>query len=211
MKKIDLKKELKYLYAPSAKKVEIVDVPAFTFVMVDGLLPPAEKPETSQEFQQAMTALYGISYTLKFMSKQRQDTPLDYTVMALEGLWWIDEHGFEFDHTKAWNWTVMILQPEHITDAMYQEALQQLKKRILHCRNSVLSVSRKDSACKLCILARMIKNLEQLIACERLPKNTSIVFEENTTKFILVILDAVSLNGCEQSCVILSRNMMNAE
>ncbi len=129
MKKIDLKKELKHLYAPSAKKVEIIDVPKFNFVMVDGMIEPGETPETSLEFQHAMTALYGASYTLKFMSKQRQNNPIDYTVMALEGLWWTDGEGFDFDKTKAWNFKVMILQPEHITEEMYQKALQQLKKK----------------------------------------------------------------------------------
>ncbi len=129
MKKIYLKKELKHLYAPSAKKVEIIDVPKFNFVMVDGMIEPGKTPETSLEFQHAMTALYGAFYTLKFMSKQRQNNPVDYTVMALEGLWWTGGEGFDFDKTKAWNFKVMILQPEHITEEMYQKALQQLKKK----------------------------------------------------------------------------------
>lgn len=34
MEKLDLRKELKHLYAPSAKKVQVVDVPAFQFAMV---------------------------------------------------------------------------------------------------------------------------------------------------------------------------------
>ncbi len=95
MKKIDLRKELKYLYAPSAKRVEIVDVPRFKFVMVDGKIEPGKAPGTSQEFQDAVGALYGVSYTLKFMSKLRERNPIDYTVMALEGLWWTDTGEFE--------------------------------------------------------------------------------------------------------------------
>ena len=129
MNKIDPKKELKYLYAPSAKKVGIVDVPRFKFVMVDGGIQPAETPETSQEFQDAMGALYGVSYTLKFMSKLRETNPIDYTVMALEGLWWTESGEFDFNKKEEWKWTVMILQPEHITEEMYQEALQQVKEK----------------------------------------------------------------------------------
>lgn len=129
MKKIDLKKELKHLYAPSAKRVEIVDVPEFSFVMVDGRIEPAETPETSQEFQDAVGALYGASYALKFMSKLREDNPIDYTVMALEGLWWTDEGEFDFSSKDNWKWTMMIMQPEHITEEMFQEALQQLKEK----------------------------------------------------------------------------------
>lgn len=38
MKILDLKKELKYLYAPSAKKVEIVQVPRLQFAIIDGAI-----------------------------------------------------------------------------------------------------------------------------------------------------------------------------
>ena len=95
MKKIDLKKELKHLYLPSAKEVGVVEVPAFNFAMVDGRLPPGEPPAESLAFQNALQALYGISFTLKFMSKQREENPIDYTVMALEGLWWNDDGAFD--------------------------------------------------------------------------------------------------------------------
>jgi hypothetical protein len=49
MKKLDLRKQLKYLYAPSAKKVEIVDVPSFNFAMIDGEIKHGETPGTSQD------------------------------------------------------------------------------------------------------------------------------------------------------------------
>ena len=47
MKKLDLKKDLKAYYLPSAKKVEIVDVPRFKFVMIDGAIEPGLAPGTS--------------------------------------------------------------------------------------------------------------------------------------------------------------------
>jgi hypothetical protein len=59
--KLDLKKDLKSLYAPSAKKIEIIDVPEAQFAMVDGELKPGQTPETSLAFQNAMQAIYGIS------------------------------------------------------------------------------------------------------------------------------------------------------
>jgi len=129
MNKIDLKKKFKHLYAPSAKKVEIVDVPNFKFVMIDGRIEPGKTPETSQEFQEAMEALYGASYTLKFMSKLRESDPIDYTVMALEGLWWTDSGDLDFNKPDEWKWTLMMMQPDHITEEMFQEALQQLRKK----------------------------------------------------------------------------------
>jgi hypothetical protein len=78
-----------------------------------------------------MEALYGISYTLKFMSKLRKDDPVDYTVMALEGLWWIDASRGEFDIRQPgnWLWTVMMMQPEHITKRMFQDALAQVRQK----------------------------------------------------------------------------------
>jgi hypothetical protein len=35
--KLDLRKELKYLYYPYAKKPEVVEVPEFNFLMLDGV------------------------------------------------------------------------------------------------------------------------------------------------------------------------------
>ena len=54
MEKIDFKKKLKNLYQPSAKKVEIVEVPEMNFLMVDG----AGDPNTSQAFSDAIEALF---------------------------------------------------------------------------------------------------------------------------------------------------------
>ncbi len=90
---------------------------------------PDEMPGESQEFQEAVGALYGISYTLKFLSKVRKDNPIDYTVMALEGLWWTVSGEFDLNRPGDWQWTLMIMQPEHITEEMFQEALGQLKKK----------------------------------------------------------------------------------
>ncbi|MCL5959291.1 MAG: GyrI-like domain-containing protein [Chloroflexi bacterium] len=129
MEKIDLKKELRHLYAPSTNRVEIVDVPQFSFIMFDGRIEPGETPGTSPEFHDALTALYGVSYTLKFMSKRSKSNPIDYTVMALEGLWWTDSGEFDFDRVEEWEWTLMMMQPEHIASEMYQEALRQLRQK----------------------------------------------------------------------------------
>jgi hypothetical protein len=131
MEKLDLRKQFKHLYLPSAKKVELVDVPPFQFAMVDGEIEPGLLPGLSPAFQEAIQALYGISYTLKFTSKQRAGNPIDYKVMALEGLWWVDEGEFDITHIPpgGWRWTAMIMQPDHITEAMFQEGLEQLRKK----------------------------------------------------------------------------------
>jgi hypothetical protein len=129
MKKLDLKKELKYLYAPSASKVEIVDVPNFNFAMIDGEIEPGQTPGTSREYQDTIGALYGASFTLKFMSKLRKKNPIDYPVMALEGLWWTESGEFDFNKKEPWKWSMMIMQPQDITNEMFQEALTQVRKK----------------------------------------------------------------------------------
>ena len=126
MQKLDLRKELKHLYAPSAKKVEVVDVPAFNFLMLDGAIQPGETVDTSPAFQEAFQALYGVAYTLKFASKRRAENPIDYTMMALEGLWWVDDGEFDITRMGNWRWNLMMMQPEHITDEMFAQAVSEL-------------------------------------------------------------------------------------
>ena len=57
MEKLDLKKDLKALYLPSAKKVERVDVPSFQFLMIDGAIEPGQSPGNSPLFAENMQAL----------------------------------------------------------------------------------------------------------------------------------------------------------
>ena len=94
MKTLNLKKQYKHLYQPSAKKPEILKVPKLQFAMIDGAIEKGKEPGNSPGFQEATQALYSISYTLKFMLKKRKTNPIDYPVMALEGLWWVEDGFF---------------------------------------------------------------------------------------------------------------------
>jgi hypothetical protein len=129
MGKLDLKQQLKHLYFPGSKAVTVVDVPEMSFVRIDGAIEPGHAPGNSPAFAEAVQALYGAAYTLKFMSKLRKDDPVDYSVMALEGLWWVDDDNFNILRPDNWKWTVMIMQPDHITSEMFAEALQQMHKK----------------------------------------------------------------------------------
>ena len=126
MEKIDYKKELKHLYRPSAKNVGIIDVPKMNFLMIDG----EGDPNTSQSFEDAISALYPLSYTLKFMVK-RGAIGIDYGVLPLEGLWWADDmSSFTEGKKDKWKWTLMIMQPDLITEGMVQEAIEQVKVKM---------------------------------------------------------------------------------
>ena len=124
--KIDLKKEQKHLYAPSTKEVVLVEVPGMNFLMADG----AGDPNTSPDFQAAVEALYGLSYTLKFMVKKGQG--IDYAVLPLEGLWWAGDMGAftpETQDKNRWLWTLLIRQPEVVTPELFKQAREQVQKK----------------------------------------------------------------------------------
>jgi len=129
MKTLDLKKDLKYLYQPSAKKPEILKVPKLQFAMIDGAIEKGKEPGNSPGFQEATQALYSISYTLKFMLKKRKTNAVDYPVMALEGLWWVEDGFFDITVKDNWFYTLMILQPDVITKNVFGEGLGQIRKK----------------------------------------------------------------------------------
>lgn len=129
MKTLDLKKDLKYLYAPSAKKVEIVQVPRLQFAMIGGAIEKGSEPGRSPSFAEATQALYGISYTLKFILKKRKTNAIDYPVMALEGLWWVEDGLFDITVKDNWFYTLMILQPDVITQDIFKEAREQVRRK----------------------------------------------------------------------------------
>lgn len=125
MKKINLKKELKHLYQASAKQAVQVQVPAFRYLMIDGV----GDPNTSTEYAQAVEALFSVAYTAKFMVKKRAQG-IDYAVMPLEGLWWADDMSAFLSNDKAsWKWTMMIMQPDFASDETIMAAISEVRKK----------------------------------------------------------------------------------
>ncbi|WP_293935525.1 GyrI-like domain-containing protein [Iodobacter sp.] len=125
MKKLDLKKELKHLYQPSAKEVVEVDVPSFNYLMIDG----KGDPSTSIAYSQAVEALFSVAYTAKFMLKKGPQA-LDYAVMPLEGLWWAEDMADFIARNKAqWQWTMMIMQPAFLEKALITAAIAEVQKK----------------------------------------------------------------------------------
>ncbi len=133
MDKIDFKKEWKHLYAPSAKDFSVVEVPELRFLMVDG----HGDPNTAQAYKDALEALYAVAYKLMFLSKKAagKDPVLsvakDYVVPPLEGLWWAETHElFTTQRDKsAWDWTMMIMQPDWITVELFEQAVAEVQKK----------------------------------------------------------------------------------
>ena len=125
MEKLDLKKKWKHLYQPPATAITAVDLPPLTYLMVDG----EGDPNTSKTFEQAIEALYSLSYTLKF-SLKKGPKPVDYGVMPLEGLWWADDpRAFHQMDKSTWKWTAMILQPDFIERSQVDAAFEEVRRK----------------------------------------------------------------------------------
>jgi len=142
--KIDLKKELKHLYQPSAKEVVQVDVPTLRFLMIDG----EGDPNTSQRYTEAVEALFTVSYTVKFMVKNGP-TATDYVVMPLEGLWWADDLStFVANDKSQWKWTMMIMQPDFVgLDVLHAGIAEAKRKKALAAINELRIENFTEGTC----------------------------------------------------------------
>ncbi|MBB1155412.1 MULTISPECIES: GyrI-like domain-containing protein [Amycolatopsis] len=124
MEKYDVKKAHRTLYAPPSKDFTVVDVPALQYLAVDG----HGDPNTAPEYTHAVEALYGIAYSVKFASKKTLGR--DFVVGPLEGLWRADDPTVFLTREKAkWDWTMMINQPDWVTEEMVREAAESVAKK----------------------------------------------------------------------------------
>jgi hypothetical protein len=126
LQKFDFKKEYKNLFSPSAKEAEIIDVPAFKYIMIDG----EGDPNTAQEFQDKVQVLYGLSYTIKFMLKKDGKDPFDFAVPPLSGLWCAEDMtAFVEGRKHEWKWTLMIAMPDRVTDDVFEKGKETLREK----------------------------------------------------------------------------------
>ena len=139
--KIDFKKTLKEYYQPSSNKVTVIEIPEMQFLMIDGMGSPGD----SEEYLNALGALYPVAFKVKFLSKAKGK---DYVVPPLEGLWWADKmDDFIKGNRDKWKWTMMIMQPGWITQDIINEAIK-------------LTNEKKPKLSELLIKLRLEKYLE---------------------------------------------------
>jgi hypothetical protein len=113
MASIDLKKKYREHYTARVGKPALVEVPPRPHLMIDG----EGNPGTSQEYADAVAALYPLAYGLRAAIKK--STGDGYTVMPLQGLWWVDDMSkFSVDDKDSWKWTMMICQPDLVTEEL---------------------------------------------------------------------------------------------
>jgi hypothetical protein len=119
--KVDLRSAHRDLYAPKAGVFTVVSVPSFRFLMTDG----HGDPNVTPAYGAAVAALYAASYTAKSLSRKRLGR--DYVVPPLEGLW--RSEGHDFTDRSAWDWTMMIRQPEWLEAELLVEAVEQAAEK----------------------------------------------------------------------------------
>ena len=122
--KYDVKREHPELYAPSAKEFAIVDVPPMRYLAVDG----HGDPNTAARYRDAVEALFGVAYAVKFASKRMLGR--DFVVAPLEGLWWAEDQGAFVARDKgAWSWTLLIAQPDWIDEDAVAAAVDAVRAK----------------------------------------------------------------------------------
>ncbi|MHA2037751.1 MAG: GyrI-like domain-containing protein [Promethearchaeota archaeon] len=120
--KVDFKKTQKEFYQPGSKVVVVINIPEMQFLMIDGIGSPGD----SKEYQDALATLYPVAFKTKFLSKAKGK---DYVVPPLEGLWWADNmEDYKSGNRDKWKWTMMIRQPDWITEKIISEAIEITKK-----------------------------------------------------------------------------------
>lgn len=125
MDKIDFRKTLKTLYAPTSRDFAEVDVPPMRFVKVDG----AGDPNSAPAYTAAVEWLYSTSYGMKFAAKAAPG--VDYVVPPLEGLWEADDPAAFIARDKAaWRWTMMIMAPDFLTEALFAAAVDKTRRKL---------------------------------------------------------------------------------
>ncbi|HEU4465031.1 MAG TPA: GyrI-like domain-containing protein [Agromyces sp.] len=116
--KYDVKRAYHELYAPSAREFTLVDVPPMRYLAVDG----HGDPNTAAAYADAVEALFSVAYAVKFRS--RKELGRDFVVAPLEGLWRADDPAaFVARDKSAWDWTLLIAQPDWIDEALVAEAV----------------------------------------------------------------------------------------
>ena len=129
----DFKKEYKEFYMPK-NKPEIVSVPAANYIAVRGTGDPNEE---GGAYQQAISVLYAVAYTLKMSYKTdyRIAGFYDYVVPPLEGFWWQDNvEGIDYTDKSRFRWISVIRLPDFITRKDFDWAVEMAaKKKNLDC------------------------------------------------------------------------------
>jgi hypothetical protein len=128
--KHEWRKHEKDLYMPK-QTPELVTVPKQNFFMIKGKGNPNE-----EDFAERIGVLYSLAYAVRMMPKQgyTPDGYFEYTVYPLEGVWDLTEKGRNSEtlDKNELLYTIMIRQPDFVTEEIVERALERVKKKKPH-------------------------------------------------------------------------------
>lgn len=122
--KHEWRKAEKAIYLP--KGIEIVDIPSYSFLILDG-----EGDPNSEMFASQIEALYSVSYSIRMMLKKGiAGESFLYTVYPLEGVWTTKDGSKDQCLNKdQLVYRIMIRQPEQVSESIVSEAIEQTLKK----------------------------------------------------------------------------------
>ena len=144
--KYEWRKKEKEYYLPKSKP-EVVDIKEFKFIQLSG-----EGNPNSEGFSEAIGVLYSLAYAIKMMPRNGIDIDgyYDYVVYPLEGLWDLKEEarGKEVLDKDKLVYTLMIRQPDFVTEEVFNKAMEIVKKKKPHrLVDNVNFESREEGKC----------------------------------------------------------------
>ena len=119
----DFKKDSKEFYRPK-NKPEIVNVPKANYIAVRGSGDPNEEDGS---YQQAISVLYAVAYTLKMSYKTDYKIAgfYEYVVPPLEGFWWQENvSGVDYSAKAAFHWISVIRVPNFVSEKDFEWAVK---------------------------------------------------------------------------------------
>jgi len=128
--KHEWRKQEKNLYLPK-NKPELVTVPRQKFLMINGQGDP-----NGEDFAERIKPLYALSYAIRMMPKSgfTPEGYFEYTVYPLEGVWDLTEKGRKSETLlkEELVYTIMIRQPDFVTEEVVERAFEMVKKKNPH-------------------------------------------------------------------------------
>lgn len=113
--KVDVKKEYRELFEASVKTIDMVEIPEFQFLMIDGVGNP-----TVPEFKAKSKAMSMMAKAIRAYYKEKED--ITYLISPLEGMWdTYDNAKFDVTRKKMIRYTLMISQPRFLTEEVFEK------------------------------------------------------------------------------------------
>ncbi len=121
-----IRKEYKEIYDASTKRIDIVEVPEFNYIMIDGIGNP-----NVEEFRLKSEALHILSKEVKDYFKEELDVL--YLISPLEGMWdTYDNSQFDVTRKQMIKFTLLIAQPKGLNE----DTFERIKEKVVQKKDN---------------------------------------------------------------------------